>query len=95
MGPFSVITVKFSEKASESCFKCRRKVLKEHVKFTGTCVNLSAAGNVSRWHAEMFTSWKKRCTHLWKAVKSSFSVVSRGAAALRALRCLLWTASLS
>lgn len=67
-GPFSVITVKFSKKGSESCFKYKLKVLKkwDQIELI-SCVSPLTTGKCMYVCTEVEI-------HLWKAVKYNFSV---------------------
>lgn len=97
VNPFSVMTVKSSEKAAASGFRCRRKVLtgRNTSERMNKCIYMHKKTNWSQSHAwgglGKWICWG----YLWKAVKSSCRLSSWDQASLLALSCFLWTASLS
>lgn len=108
--PFSVLTVKSSEKPAASGFSCRRKALEERDTNKLTKDFFLSVGCIKGPHREEMNDWllcinndmKKKMSEdfrewIWWSYlwKAVKSSCRRDEASLLALRCFLWRSSLS
>lgn len=108
--PFSVLTVKSSEKPAASGFNCRRKVLEERDTNKLTKDFFLSVGYIRGPHREEMNDWLLCINHdmnnknvwgdfgewIWWSYlwKAVKSSCRRDVASLLALRCFLWRSSL-